>query len=318
MSQLNRGALACCERMIAKAESLRISVSQVGANARIIDCGINASGGLEAGRLLADICMAGLASIQLAPSTLMPGLPAIVVSTDHPVMACMASQYAGWQISEGKYFAMASGPMRALAGKEAIFEKIGYREKAACAVGVLETRKFPPAEVANHIADACGVSPSELTLLVAPTASQAGNVQIVARSIETCLHKLSELGFDLSTIDSGWGEAPLPPVAADDLVGIGRTNDAILYGANVALWVRSRDEELEAIGPKVPACTSPDYGAPFSSVFERYNRDFYKIDPHLFSPARVTLVNRSTGRAFRFGRQSIEILERSFFGKAGD
>ena len=146
-----------------------------------------------------------------------------------------------------------------------------------------------------YLAEACQVFPERLTLLVAPTASQAGGVQIVARSVETALHKLSEIGFDLARVESGFGVAPLPPVAADDLAAIGRTNDAILYGGEVTLWVRGDDGELETLGPRVPSDSSPDHGQPFRAIFERYERDFYRVDPHLFSPAAVTFVNLDTG-----------------------
>ena len=137
-------------------------------------------------------------------------------------------------------------------------------------------------------------------------------MQIVARSIETALHKLLELGFDLKSIESGIGVAPLPPVAADDLVAIGRTNDAILYGGEVTLWVRSEDATLEAIGPRVPSSASSDFGQTFAAIFERYQRDFYKIDPHLFSPASVTFCNLSSGNSFRFGQTHPRVIHESF------
>src|SRR6185437_5112559 len=100
--------------------------------------------------------------------------PVVQVVTDHPVRACLASQYAGWAISEGKYFAMGSGPMRAAHGQEAIYDRIGGREEAGAVVGVLESRKMPTPDVVAKIADACRVPASAVTLLVAPTASLAG------------------------------------------------------------------------------------------------------------------------------------------------
>jgi methenyltetrahydromethanopterin cyclohydrolase len=202
--------------------------------------------------------------------------------------------------------------MRAACGQEKIFDAIGHRERPARAVGVLEAAKLPPADIVERLAHDCGVAPAQLTLLVAPTASQAGTVQIVARSVETALHKLHELQFDLARVESGWGVAPLPPPAADDLTGIGRTNDAILYGASVMLWVRGDDASLQAIGPGVPSSASPDHGEPFGEIFKRYDHDFYKIDPSLFSPAVVTLANLDTGNSFRFGRLLPEVLHRSF------
>jgi methenyltetrahydromethanopterin cyclohydrolase len=207
---------------------------------------------------------------------------------------------------------MGSGPMRAAAAKESLFDAIGCVEKPAVAVGILETRTVPGDEVCRELASACGVAAGSLTLLVAPTASLAGSVQIVARSVETTMHKLFELGFDLHRVVSGCGTAPLPPASADDLVAIGRTNDAILYGGDVTLWVRGDDASLEAVGPKVPSGASHDYGQPFASIFEKYNRDFYKIDPHLFSPAVITLANLDTGHTFRFGHTLPRVIHESF------
>jgi methenyltetrahydromethanopterin cyclohydrolase len=309
---LNRRAAQLCDALASDAARLRIVVRTSGP-ARMIDLGIEALGGLEAGLRLAEICMAGLGQVHLVAARRELGAgPAVQVLTDHPVAACMASQYAGWQISGEKFFAMGSGPMRAAAGKEELFDRIGHRDSADVAVGVLETRKLPPVAVVERLAADCGVPASALTLLAAPTASQAGNVQVVARSVETALHKLYELGFDLNRIESGYGLAPLPPVAADDLAGIGRTNDAILYGAEVTLWVRGDDASLEQIGPAVPSSASPDHGRPFAEIFERYGRDFYQIDPHLFSPAAITFSNLDTGRSFRFGQLLPDVLRQSF------
>lgn len=309
---LNQRAAALCQALIHRAAELHIDVHSIGAGA-VLDLGTKAPGGLEAGLALAEICLAGLGRVSLvsADRELWRG-PAVAVHTDQPLLACLASQYAGWQIARGKYFAMGSGPMRAAAGKEALFEKLLPRERSDVAVGVLETAKLPPEEVVQSIADDCGVAAGALTLLVARTASQAGAVQVVARSVETALHKLHELGFDLTRIASGWGVAPLPPVAADDLAAIGRTNDAVLYGGEVTLWVHGDDASLEEFGPRVPSSASPDYGEPFSRIFARYGHDFYKIDPHLFSPAAVTFMNLDTGRTFRFGTTAPEIVNRSF------
>ena len=258
MLNLNQRAAARCDALAGEREVLRIGVSTSDCGTRLIDCGIAVPGGLEAGRRLAEICLAGLGCVRLVPSTLefAPGL-AVMTATDQPVAACMAAQYAGWQIAAGKYFAIGSGPMRAAAGKEPLFEKIGYTEKPAVAVGVLETRKLPPDEVCRDLANQCGVPPEKLTLLIAPTASLAGSVQIVSRSVETAPHKLFELEFDLHRVESGFGTAPLPPPSADDVTAIGRTNDAILYGAEVTLYVRGDDASLEAIGPRVPAGRQP-------------------------------------------------------------
>jgi methenyltetrahydromethanopterin cyclohydrolase len=152
-----------------------------------------------------------------------------------------------------------------------------------------------------------------VTLLAAPTASIAGGVQIVARSVETTLHKLAELKFDLSRVQSAEGWAPLPPVAADDLTAIGRTNDAVLYGARVILQVTGDDDSLEELVLEVPSCASRDFGEPFSTIFARYNHDFYAVDPLLFSPAEVMFQNLDTGRCYAAGVVAKQVLEKSYW-----
>lgn len=311
--KLNLRAAECAGDVIRGADDLRVAVRSEPGGPTLIDAGVEAAGGLEAGLALVRTCMSGLGRVSLAadPEGLGTGIQ-VAVHTDHPVPACMASQYAGWKISGGSYFAMGSGPMRAAAGRESLFDKIGHREQPGLAVGVLEAGSLPPPEICRKIAADCGVPLDRLTLLVARTASQAGTMQIVARSVETCLHKLFELGFDLSAVQSGWGTAPLPPVAADDLTAIGRTNDAILYGGRVTLWVRGADEAVKALGPKTPSRASAAHGEPFLSLFQRAGGDFYKLDPMLFSPAMVTFQSLDTGCTYTFGELRADVVERSF------
>jgi methenyltetrahydromethanopterin cyclohydrolase len=311
---LNARAQRVVERMLDRADELNIQAHPIEKGGLFVDCGLSARGGLLAGVELARLCMSDLAEVRLIPGDVCSTpTPYVHVVTDHPVAACLASQYAGWAIQEGKFFAMGSGPMRAASGKEAIYDTIGMREDSARVVGVLETRKPPGAEVVAKVAAACRVEPGSVTLVAAPTSSLAGGVQIVARSVETALHKLAELHFDLSRIVSATGAAPLPPVAKNDLKAIGRTNDAILYGARVVLFVTGDDASIEAIGPSVPSASSKDHGEPFAAIFARYNNDFYAVDPHLFSPAEIVFNNLDTGRTMRFGATADDVLGRSFF-----
>jgi len=310
---LNDRAAAVADELEARAGEYRVAVSKV-AGARVIDCGGAVPGGLAAGRMLARACLADLAEVAFVPSPFadLPG-PAVQVTTDDPVRACLASQYAGWQVKVDSYFAMGSGPMRAAAAREEIFQHIPGKESPTKAGGCLESRKHPTEAVVQHLVAKLPTTVETLSLLVAPASSVAGGVQVVARSVETALHKLHELKFDVKQVVSGFGVAPLPPSTPDELAAIGRTNDAILYGGRVTLWVRADDEAIEAVGPKVPSNASKDHGAPFAEVFARYG-DFYKIDPMLFSPAEITIVNLKTGRAFAFGRCEPVVLKKSFFG----
>jgi methenyltetrahydromethanopterin cyclohydrolase len=309
---LNEQAARLADALAGDASALRIQVHNV-AGARVADCGIRAPGGLRAGLEMARICLAGRGEVRLVPGTL-PGLvgPQVQVNSDDPVTACLASQYAGWRVKAGKFFGMGSGPMRAAYGKEAIFDHIPGREKPPVAVGVIETGQLPTEEAVAYLTERLALPAESLTVLCAPAASLAGTVQVVARALETALHKLHELKFDLTTVISGYGVAPLPPVARDDIEAIGRPNDAILYGGQVVLWVNGDDAQLAELGPKVPSSASADHGAPFAELFERYNRDFYKIDPLLFSPAVITFNNLATGRCRTFGRLEPDVLRRSF------
>ena len=310
---LNSRALQLVETFVASAATLRIAVQDVAGGGRVIDCGVAAEGGLGAGLALAQVCTAGLAEISLVPGEIGGrGWPHLLVATDHAVPACLLSQYAGWQIGVEKFFAMGSGPMRALSAREEVFKTLSYRETADAAIGVLEGRKLPTAAVFHFISEKTGVSAAQTTLLIAPTASMAGNVQVVARVVETALHKLFEVGFDVTRIRSAVGTAPLSSVAKEDLAGIGRTNDAILYGGRVTLWVRGDDESIAEIGPRVPAMASPAYGEPFMQIFAQAGHDFYKIDPHLFSPAEIVFQNLDTGRVQSFGKIAPAVLETSF------
>ena len=312
---LNERAQSLAYQLIDDAEALRIAVSALPSGATVIDCGSSVPGGFEAGRRFAEICMGGLATLSFTPLVLggrwMPG---IVVTTDMPALACLGSQYAGWKLDRDGYFAMASGPGRALVRAEDLYDDLDVDEQARSAVLCLEARDPPPDELATYVAERAGVAPVDVTLLFAPTASLAGGVQIAARVVETALHKLHELEFDVRRVVSAFGSCPLPPVARKDPEAIGRTNDAVLYGGQVELLVEGEDDELSELVPRLPASASKDFGEPFGKVLEDADWDFYKIDPLLFSPAEVRLVNAASGRAFHAGGVEVDVLARSFWG----
>ncbi|MEO8089247.1 MAG: methenyltetrahydromethanopterin cyclohydrolase, partial [Gemmatimonadales bacterium] len=296
--RMNVAASEIADSMADQADLLRVKTSRLPGGARVIDAGVEAQGGIEAGLALAEICMGGLGNVSFAPLQIGGRSHAgLIVWTDHPAVSCMASQYAGWAISVGKFFAMGSGPLRAHARVEReLFEKLGYGEQADEGVLVLETRSLPNEEVAAWVAEKARLQPLQLTFVVAPTASIAGGVQISARIVETGLHKMETLGFDVTRVVSAMGTAPLPPVAQNDLRAIGRTNDCILYGGQARYTIKAGDVELEKLAEQVPASASRDYGTPFYEIFQRYGGDFYKIDPLLFSPAEVWLTSTESGR----------------------
>lgn len=319
---LNESAVSPAEALLADAARHHVSLHRCG-GVRVVDCGVEAAGGSDAGLAMARAAMAGRGAVSLHPA---PGYgpawpdcpwPVVVVASEEPVAACLAAQYAGWKVSADGYFAMASGPVRAAIGREDLYDDIGLRERPAAAVGLLEASRLPPEAVCRQLAADAGVAPEQLILLVARTASHAGTLQVIARSLETALHKLHDLKFDLGRIRRGSGRAPLAPVPAKDLVAIGRTNDAILYGGHVIIEMAGDDASLRDIGPRMVSGASPDYGTPFLELFERAGRDFYALDPALFAPAMVDLVNVETGRTHRFGTLAPEIVQASFTTPAG-
>ena len=313
---LNERAWVLADDCAARADELRVGVQTLSNGARVLDLGVQAPGGLAAGQLLARLCMGGLGGVDFAPLAIDgESWPGVQVWTDHPAVSCMACQYAGWAVTPEGYFAMGSGPLRAKARVEReLFEKLGYAEDAARGVLVLETRTLPTPDVATWVAKKAGLDPAAITFAVAPTASLAGGIQIVARTVETGLHKMDTLGFDVRLVLSAMGTAPMTPLAKNDLRAIGRTNDCVLYGGQARYVVQAEDGELEALARKLPSSSSSDYGTPFYEIFKRYDNDFYKIDPLLFSPAEVTLVSVSSGRSFHAGTVEPDVLERSFRG----
>jgi len=314
--QMNARAWALADRAIEHATEWRLSVATLASGTRVIDAGVNVAGGFAAGRMLAELCMGGLGHIDFVP--LIVGdesLPGVQVWTDHPAEACMASQYAGWAIDPEDFFAMGSGPLRAVAQVEKeLFGRLGYVEEAARGVLVLEGRMLPRNEVAVWVAAKCGLPPEAITFAIAPTASVAGGVQIAARIIETGLHKMEALKFDVTRVQSAMGTAPIPPIAKNDVRAIGRTNDCILYGGRARYVVRAPDETLADLAERLPSSVSKDYGTPFHDIFKRYDNDFYKIDPMLFSPAEVWLTSATTGRTFHAGRLNPDVLGASLYG----
>ena len=310
---MNERAAALVDGLVADAGALGIEVRVLSSGARLVDCGAEARGGLQAGLGFAAACMGGLGRVDPVPVVVGDRTwPGVGVSVDEPAAACLASQYAGWKLEDGDFFAMASGPGRALARAEDLFEELAWHERADRAVLCLETGQEPPAEVVEKVAERCGVDASAVTFLIARTASVCGSVQISARVVETALHKLHELEVDPARVRQGWGCCPIAPVAKDDPAAIGRTNDAVLYGGTVHLSIEGADDEVAELARRLPSSASDAFGTPFGELLAAADGNFYDIDPMLFSPAAVTLTSTESGRAHHGGGLAPDVLERSF------
>ncbi len=315
MFSINELALNVFEEMADFHEELNIEVMEQENGVKVIDAGVKAEGGFEAGIYLSRLCMSDLADIKITAFDLNSvKIPAVGVVTDHPVVACMASQYAGWRVKGDNFFGMGSGPGRIYARKPPeLYDKIDYEDESDVAVLVLEASSMPDTKVTGKIADACGIETENLFIAVAPTSSVAGSVQVSARIVETGIHKMESLGFDINCIKSGSGIAPIAPVVGDDARCMGSTNDCLIYcgSAYYAVKYDNLDELVDYV-KKIPSCCSSDYGQPFYVTFKNADFDFFKIDAGMFAPAQVTMNELGTGRVFTAGSLNPDVLMESF------
>ncbi len=314
---VNARAWPLVERLVEEAGALRLRVVREAGRPLVIDAGVGVPGGLEAGRRIAEICLGGLGTVTLQGGSPVPAWPfSLCVHTGEPVTACLLSQYAGWALeyegTEGRRTLMVSGPGRARVRRERLYGELGYVDEDAHAVFVVESTGLPDAAALDALVAAADVGPEAVAVIVTPTTSAAGLVQIAARVLEVALHKVHELRFPLDRIHEGMGRAPLPPAAPDLLTAMGRSNDAILLGGEVWLWVDGPEGEARDLAAALPSTASPLWGRPFAEIFREAGGDFYAIDRMLFSPARVVVTALSSGRSFAAGRTDEALLLRAF------
>lgn len=314
---VNERAAKLVARLVADAAELKIGVERGALGETVIDAGSNSAGCIAAGLRIAEICMGGLGEVALTPLPATPRWPwSLVARSSNPVIACLASQYAGWRLADDSgdkpFFALGSGPARALARREPLFNTLNYADDAASAVLVLESSQPPPPKIVTKVARDCRVKPDDLAIVFAPTQSVVGGTQVVARVLEVALHKTHELGFPLERVVDGLGAAPLSPPHPDFVAAMGRANDAIIFGGQVQLYVSGPAGEARTLAEKLPSRASHSYGRPFAEIFQQVKGDFYAIDPMLFSPAKITVTALETGESFHAGEIDLDLLDASF------
>jgi methenyltetrahydromethanopterin cyclohydrolase len=311
---VNQDAAVLVDQLRRDAQALSVQVKRDDSGVCIVDAGIDMPGSIAAGLLVGEICMGGFGQIGLRMAE---GWPTwLEVRSSQPVLACLASQYAGWSLAASKeetggkkFFALGSGPARALACKETLFAELGYRDRADQGVLVLEVDRPPPRVVIDKVLRDCALAAEALTIVLTPTTSLAGTTQVVSRVLEVALHKAHALHFDLRHIVDGIASAPLPAPSPDGVLAMGRTNDAILYGGRVHLTVRGSDDAARALAEQLPSRNSRDFGKSFADIFKAVEYDFYKIDPALFAPAEVWVSNLDSGSTFHAGAVDMALLQ---------
>lgn len=311
MLSVNELALEIFENLAEYAEEFNAAYHELDNGARIVDCGVSTRGGYAAGRAFTEICMGGLGEVNFRMGQIKEfPVPFIDVFTDFPSISCLGAQKAGWTMKHNNYFAMGSGPARALSLKpKHTYEVIEYEDDFDSAVIALESDHLPNGEVMEKIAEDCQVDVANVCAVVAPTSSIVGSIQVAGRCVETAVYKLNELHFDTRKIISGFGTAPIPPVRGPKLA-MGVTNDATIYHGRIMLTMKAPD--IKDYLDKIPSTKSKGYGKPFNDIFKEAEYDFYKIDTSLFSPAEVIINEVSEGAVYHTGMVNPEVTLKSF------
>ena len=318
MISVNLEAKKTIDLMIRKADELNLAVDVLNNGSTVIDAGVNVVGSFKAGELYTKVCLGGLADVGISiPGDLSENfaLPSVKIKTDFPAISTLGSQKAGWSVSVEDFFALGSGPARALALKPAeTYKEIGYKDEADLAILTLEADRLPGVDVTEVIASESNVSPENVYVLVAPTSSLVGSIQISGRVVENGTYKMLEfLHFDVNKVKHAAGIAPIAPVDPDGLKAMGKTNDAVLFGGRTYYYVESEEgDDVKSVAEKLPSSASAGYGKPFFDVFKEAEFDFYKIDKGMFAPAEVVINDSRTGEIFRTGYVNNELLMKSF------
>ncbi|HEW93667.1 methenyltetrahydromethanopterin cyclohydrolase [Candidatus Geothermarchaeota archaeon] len=313
MININRLAYEIASQMISSPSTYNINICSIGGST-VLDLGVKALGGVSAGVELSKICLGGLGDVKLSLrryGDLM--LPVVELYTDHPLKACIASQLAGWKIKVGNFFGMGSGPARILARKPPeIYDYLGYSEDSDLAILAIETNKMPSEDVIEYVSKETEIESSSIYILIASTDSIAGSIQVSARVVETAIYKLYVLGYDIKNIVAGYGLCPISPIYPDPLIMIGKTNDMLLYGGEVVLYIADDDSKIQEYINLVPSSSSKDYGVLITEKIKEIGPEFlYKVDSKLFAPASITVNNLMTGSVFKAGDVNLTLLRKA-------
>lgn len=319
MLSVNERAVYLAEKMLNDPDAYRVKVSDI-CGAHVIDCGVEAPGGWEAGKLVTKILLGGLndVSFGIFPEKI-GGVYYSCVNTfsDFAVLQQAGCNISGWELRPGKYAPVLAGPGRTLARKPGDWLE-AYTDYQDCyhkAVLTVEKGTAMDEEEVQELIDAVGVAPENLYIILAATGSTVGSVQIAARILEVTIHRLCQEGFPLESILNMHGFCVIPPTVKDDLTAMGRTNDILIYGGQATCTVDCADEEIERVIGKITSDQSPAYGVMFQEIFQKYGCDFYQVPSETYSPAKVFIINQRTGHLFTAGEFNLGILERSFSGR---
>jgi methenyltetrahydromethanopterin cyclohydrolase len=309
MESLNVMAVELVDEAIEFRDELAIDSHELDNGATVLDFGVEAFGGVEAGLLLAEIQTGGLATVQVDAGGEVAGapIPHVELTCDHPALALLCSAKAGWDAFPEGYDAIGSGPARALVAEEEEFRQTGFEDAADFAVLAVETDRLPTAAVAEAVADLTGVDPGSVFLPAHRTGSIVGSVATAARAGELAVLRLSELGYDPLEVLTVTARAPVAPVAGEEAAAMARTNDALAYGGRVHLTVERDFDRFD----ELPSTAAEEYGTPFAAFLDDADWDLSAIPREVFAPAQVT-VDVLGGPTHALGATDEALLAESF------
>ena len=315
MFSVNKEAMKVVKKIIENKEALNVGVISLKNGSTVIDMGINYPGGWKAAQLLTEIAMGGLGGLSYSIYHLGElELPQVNIYADKPVIACLSCQLSGWALPEFKNDAgivpLISGPVRAIVKEDKFAKPFSYQDKSEKVVVVLQDKALPSEELTAYIAKKCKVEPENIFILVAPTGSLVGLVNVISRTLETSLWRLHELGFDVNNVISAWGKAPLPPISKDEYTAMIRANTYIYYGGTAGFVVNCKDEDIERIIEDITLSpkTTKQYGIPFSKLLEEAGGNIFNMTEFCHNVTKVNFYNSFTGNTFVYGKNDQKML----------
>ncbi len=314
---INALAMKVVREIIARESELGVKVIPMPCGATLIDMGLNVRGSTQAGILFTRVTLGDMGLVSLGNWRLDERytFQSVELAVTEPLIACLASQIAGWQLGQGEFATIGSGPARAQGAipSDQYLDSTPYRDRNPEVVLCIQDHRYPPDSIALEVARACQVPPEDVYLLLAPSASIVGSIQVAARMVEIACHKMRMKGFSVSKVVNARGTAPVAPLVLDEIKAMGRINDSLLYGGETEFWVDAADEEIAAvIDQLVSKTSSPYYPTPFGVVFERAGRDFYQIDHDFHCIAKIQIHNVRTGKSFAAGEINQDVIRESF------
>lgn len=260
MESRNRVATELVDEAIDFADELGIAIHHLDNDAVVLDFGVDARGGIEAGLLLTEIATGGLATVQTRLAGVAgASVPIVELTTDHPSLALQAAQLADWPFEE--WAGRGYGPANLFTDVRRV--ETGYTEEFDFAVLAIEAAHLPDEGVAGSVASTAGLGTSGVFLPTASAASVAGSVSILAEAAGRAVSGLAEVGYDLTSVISATGSAPMVPFGADGETARTRAETAIAAAGRAHLLVTEpldggQNIEEQLGDPDLPAALTID------------------------------------------------------------